>query len=324
MQFSLPYLREILPREDPPLELVPPEVLKFLESEGRKEDDEDGALIRRSALWTYSIFSEFRGGNFSLLDPSSLLIGYVQCEYYGPFRSGFSIGAFDQEYEGSAFGLIFVSAIARRSQIIGEIEFPRLSRSFKVTARALVEDYHSAPSFSNATSTCWASENVSPGRWGFLTCRHAFAGVQAGAVVPLNGGGSATLVCKAPATIDAAFLETTKPTLSTNGLHLLRFPTAGQAVDVRTTGGSQNRSVVSVTDTLGVINDPLHPVKVYIDQPCLPGDSGPLIQDSNGLGVAIYSGELTNATIAGRTGQTVGFAQHLEQAATILNLSPHL
>lgn len=66
-----------------------------------------------------------------------------------------------------------------------------------------------------------------------------------------------------------------------------------------------------MTDTLGIIDDPIHPIKVYLDQPCLPGDSGALVQTPAGEGVAIYCGEMTGATVAGRTGQTVGFAQHL-------------
>jgi len=94
----------------------------------------------------------------------------------------------------------------------------------------------------------------------------------------------------------------------------------GQSVTIAASAGVAQRSVVTVTDTLGVINDPYHPIKVYLDQPCQPGDSGALVDSGANEGAGIYLGAMSNATVLGQPGQTVGFAQHLEQVFCVHRL----
>jgi hypothetical protein len=319
MRFSLEYLREVLPPPNPPLERVPPLVREFFGASDSTGGGEDGGIIQRSAFWTYAIFSESGGGFLE-----------VTLKFPGPSWSDwwratpFAVGVLDQEFEGSGFGLIILHASRGTSQIIGEAFFPRLERRFPIVVRSLVEDLHAVPSLTNATSTCWAKDNGASNYWGFITCRHAVTGVKTGATVALAGGGMGNLQRKAPPTIDAAYVSTSAPSASLSRMQMVTFPTAGQSVDVKTSTGSQARSVVAVTNTLGVITDPYHPVKVYLDQPCLPGDSGALVQISGGGGIAIYCGAMSGATVSGMTGQTVGIGQHLEQAVTVLNLSPHI
>jgi hypothetical protein len=201
------------------------------------------------------------------------------------------------------------------------MRFIRLNETFPIVFRSLVEDLHALPSTSNAASSCWVEDRSKPGQWGVLTCRHALSGVQQGATITLTNGATAKLERKAPATIEAAFLATAAPS-RLNQMALLRFATPGQSIRVVTARGVNQRSVVAVTDTLGVIDDPYHLIKLYMDQACQPGDSGALVDTNTGEGAGIYLGAMTSATVAGRSGQTVGFAQHLEQAVEILDLVP--
>lgn len=63
MEHSDAYLREYLPRENPPMELVPGDVIDEVE---RWSDfiGEDRGLIARSTFWTYAIFSELGLGRY--------------------------------------------------------------------------------------------------------------------------------------------------------------------------------------------------------------------------------------------------------------------
>jgi hypothetical protein len=343
MRFSLDYLNAVLPPSNPPLESVPVPVQRafgasepFGGSEGSSFPEDEGPNItQRSAFWTYAIFSEFGDGS---VQPTTMPGPFCPAWWWWRwwwcwwqkwnqpkqrFKALFSVGAFDRDFEGAGFGLIIESPFLQRSQIIDELFFPRLNRSFPVAARPLVEDLHAVPSLINATSTCWARDNRAPTVWGFVTCRHAVTGIKDGAKVALGGGGPARLERKAPPTIDAAFVSTSAPRASLRPMNFVTFPTAGQSVDVLTSAGPQARSVVAVTETLGVINDPYHPIKVYFDQPCQPGDSGALVQSSSGNGMAIYCGSMSGATVHGRTGQTVGIGQHLQQAVTVLDVLAH-
>jgi hypothetical protein len=71
-----------------------------------------------------------------------------------------------------------------------------------------------------------------------------------------------------------------------------------------------------------VIDSPYLPISIFFDRPCWPGESGSLVSMATGEGIGLYRGEVRNATINGLTGQTAGFAQHLVQAATILDVTP--
>lgn len=315
MFFSREYLREILPPTDPPTRYVP-ELVREPLAQLRETDGEE---VYRSGLWTYAMFSELREGQFSVSD--------FKEPWPWPWRAWspygeLLIGVHDPEYEGRAFGLIFMTLPSFGSGHVGQVSFPRLERSFPVAKRGLVEDLHAPPTLPNATSTCWAQDRKRR-QWGFLTCRHALSGVPVGATVGVSGGAKAIVRSKGPGVIDAAFLETGSAPTSKQ-MKLLRFPTAGQSVDIILSSGIAKRSVVTVTDTLGVIADPYHPIRVYLDKACQPGDSGALVSSTRGEGVGIYCGDMTNATVAGQPGQTVGFAQHLEQATEILDVDPYL
>jgi hypothetical protein len=318
MQFSLSYLRSILPPVDPPEDLVPQEIRAAiglnLFAAGQDEPD----LINRSARWTYAMFRELDEGEAQPFLKTAAPLTTLDWKQLHP-----AVGALDPDFEIEAFGLVIHLPIAQ-SAMIGEVRFPRLDRSFPVAVRVVVEDLHALPTLTNASSACWAEDNTQAGFWGFLTCRHALSHVSSGATVPLNGGGNGNVRRKAPTTVDAAFVGTNNPSMAMNRLQVATSATAGQSVDVATGAGLVARSVVEITNTLGVIDDPYHPIKVYIDQPCQPGDSGSLVSLRSNAGIGIYCGSLSGATVGGHAGQTVGFAQHLEQAISVLDVTPHI
>lgn len=322
MRYSPEYLRDVLPKELPPPQRVPGEVMSYF---AKRDGFDDPDLIRRSAHWTYAIFAELRRGEWSLDAPASP--AFASCLLRTGARAAataVSVGVLDQDYEQSGFGIILTLPWAEKSEPVGTVVFPQLKDTrFPVAIRALAEDPHAAPSLPNATTTCWAEDRKLAGRWGFVTCRHALAGVPVNANVPLIGGGVGRVLRKNQPTIDAAFIETAAPAVPPNPLPLFTYPTTGLALSVHIGSGPASASVVSVTDTLGVIDDPHHPIKVYIDKPCSSGDSGSLVTTGSD-GVGIYCGELSSATVAKQAGQTVGFAQHLEQAAKILDFNPYL
>jgi hypothetical protein len=312
MRFSREYLHTVLAAADPPAESVPEPVRPSL----LLLRDREGEDVYRAGLWTYAMFSEIGQGRFQIVDTSPSW----------PFRflPMSAIGVFDEDFEGVGFGPVIMARPPSASGIIGQIAFPQLDgASFPVVLRSLEEDFHAVPSPSNASSACWVEDRTKQSQWGVLTCRHALSGVAVGAHVTLNSGATARVDRKAPPTIDAAFLTTAAPHNLVK-MNLLRYAVPGQNVRVTASAGAAHRSVVTVTDTLGVINDPYHPIKLYLDQPCQPGDSGALVDTHASEGAGIYIGEMTNATVAGRAGQTVGFAQHLEQAIEILDLVPFL
>lgn len=323
MRFSVEELREILPEGLPPREAVPDAVIAAYATIDAGEDND---LLRRSAFWTYAIFAALPRSGWTFTPtrdmPPILAIGF---EADGVRPSPLlSVGALDPEYEAKGFGIILTSPLASESLVLGTMMLPDLGGvRFPVALRALAEDPHAPPALANATTTCWAEDRLSPGHWGFVTCSHALTGIRTGARVPLVGGGLGTVVRMGWPLIDAAFVETSPPTGPINPLPVIRFPTTGLALSIHFGGGQTGALVVGVTNTLGVIGDPHHPIKIYTDKHGQPGDSGSLIT-SGGDGVGIYCGALSGATVRRRSAQTVGFAQHLEQAATILDFDPYL
>ncbi|MCX5497159.1 hypothetical protein OSH11_20825 [Kaistia dalseonensis] len=321
MRFSTDDLDKILPRDLPPLAAVPGVVVAAYDE--LTEGDHD-PLIRRSAFWTHAIFAALRRRSWSFAPEREippLLATAFGADGFGP-NATLSVGALDPDFEEEAFGLVLTLPHERESAVIGTISLPELNDArFPVAVRALAEEPHAAPSLPNATTTCWAEDALSPGRWGFVTCSHALAGVATGASVPLVGGGHGTVLRKGWPLIDAALVQSASPTSILAPLPLVSFPTTGLTLSVHCGSGAVSRTVVGVTNTLGVLGDPHHPIKIYTDTPCTPGDSGSLIT-SAGDGAAIYCGALSGATVGGTGGQTVGFAQHLEQAAIILDFKP--
>lgn len=322
MRFEPEFLAEVLPSRDPP-DPVTADLLPVLYGRDRDAGSED--QMRRSRLWTYAILAELGAGRV-VPNPAEVRLQTL-LPRSGVLASGWlseqiSVGFLDPDYEAFAFGLVIASPFATRSQVVGEIQFPRLDASFPLAVRAVAADPHAVPRILGiAAGACWAIDNQGP-TVGFMTCRHAVAHRMVGMTVPLVGGGATRVERKAPPTIDAAFLSATPPMAGLTPLRLFRSPTAGDATTIATPAAIEYRSVVGVTGALGMLHQPLMPVLILLDRACQAGDSGSLVSMTSGEGVGIYAGEFAGATVNGQAGQTVGYAQHLEQAALFLDVTP--
>ena len=112
--------------------------------------------------------------------------------------------------------------------------------------------------------------------WGVITAGHAVAGHRAGTPVPLANGSRGALLKSYHPPIDAAFVGLAAGAVPPPGLTALAlrsFPAAGQALDVHARSGAVPRTVVSVSDTRGVINTRYMPIIVFLDLPLQPGET---------------------------------------------------
>jgi hypothetical protein len=332
MQYSQAYLRVFLPPEDPPEGSVPGEVLDeaLAQLEARvssERDDEpiDRELVARATRWTYAVFSELGLGRFTLdryhprffrnefwLDGGILLGG----------QQAASFGLFDEETGERGLGIILdvPSWPGPAFEIVDYATFPRLDGArFPVALRQSEIELHLAHP-QGATASCWAQCNLTQ-QWGFLTAGHAVSGNRPGRAVPLAGGGSGSLIRSYYQPVDAAFVQGVPPVPVPPQLAVLSFPAVGIPVDIQCQTGGQSRTIVQVTNNMGVLHTRGIGIYVYLDRPVSPGDSGALVQTASGDAVAIYSGQLA---VPGPPAGLCGVAQNFEQAIYALDVTPYL
>ncbi len=333
MQYSDSYLREVLPPGDPPSGEVPPAVaaeLNRLISEEALAGAPAGDY-RKSVLWTYAVFEQFRLGNYVWEQLYGITFPLPDVDGIMGAGPHIQFGLFDPDYEESGYGLIIAGAPTQfqpRPGRIGTIGFPRLNQSFPVMARMMLTTLHAPARPANANSACWARDNASPQTWGFLTSGHAVRGIAPGAAAPLAGGQSGKLEISRHPPVDAAFVSTAAPKRPKPQpllpLSTINFPAAGLPVEIVTAKRPEQRHAISVQNSMGVFNTWYFGIQVFFDQPCAPGDSGSLVRVPAGDAVAIYSGELQGATYNGLTNQTLGLGQHFQQALNALGVSAWL
>ncbi len=328
MEYSNAYLRDVLPAESPSELAVPEPVMQeifTLLQDGESFDGDDSFVLKRSVMWTYAAFEQMRLGNFELE------LGSPATERQGGFgkeagRAHF--GLFDPTFEKPGFGLILdadwpVRPPMPQRALAGIIRFPRLGQSFPVIERQMVTILHAQAAPVNSHSACWARDNKAASNWGFITSGHAVAGGS----VPLTNGANGIFARSHHPPIDAAFVATAPPARpelrKLANLATLRFPAAGLPVEIETPKGPQLRHVVSVFNSLGVINTTYFGIQLFFDNSCQPGDSGSLVRTLAGDAAALYSGELRGAALNGLTNQILGIGQHFEQALHALNVSAY-
>jgi hypothetical protein len=327
MEISRGYVEDAIPREDPPIDGIPGDVM---EAAFRFENP----VFRRSLLWTTAIFQELREGRGTLdFDSSPFLPSSM--DFWPRILAGeaisrllflagrVSVGLLDSEYERASFGLaIHFQGPSPAAGIIGEIYFGRLDMRLPVAFRPSFEEHHGSPLIAPITgqSACWAEETTS-GTMGVLTAKHCTNSVKVGGAIALSPSGKGTVISKGAYVIDAALIDpgVGYPTRRYS-LRTLTYPAAGLPVKIHAPTGAIGATIASVTETHGVIDDHLHPIKVYLDRHAAPGDSGCLISTTANEAVAIYSGMQSNATYKGKSGVTLGHGQHIVQAAKLLDL----
>lgn len=314
MQYSDDYLREFLPRENPPFELVPIDVIREMESRPERYRGE-GGLADRSRLWTYAMFSE-------------MALGQVRVHGFRSWRSrsatfhpDVAIGLFDHTTEQPGFGLSVNSVPFEGSgfQIVGDVEFTRLRHVFPFALRATVSELHGPVNPGNATAACWAKCNQK-GSWGIVTAAHAVGAASGGQTIVLDDGSTGIAEAHFFQPVDAAMVLTAAPLPLPAPLPIINFPATGDAVQVLARSGLQSRSVVSVCNPQGFYRTRSFPVLFFLDNPCVAGDSGSLVRFPTGEACGIYCGSEPAPDTGGVTGRALNFAQ----AMFALDVTPYL
>lgn len=324
MEYSDAYLREYLPRANPPMELVPGDVIDEVKRRG-DFIGEDRGLIARSTFWTYAIFSELGLGR------------YRSERFYERFwrdtpwfmlagpnfnMKQISFGLFDQDREEAGIGFTIDAPQwdGPEFTIIDRLSFPLLGGvTFPLAIRQTEIEHHVANPC-GATSACWAQCRTTS-LWGVVTAGHAINGNRPGRAVPMASGNTASLGRSYFQPVDAAFVLTPAPDHKPTPLSVLSFASMGLPVTVDCQSGSVPRTVVDVQNNCGVLNTREVGVTLCIDQPASKGDSGALIRVANGDAVGLYRGSMKSPNSP--TGFR-GLAQNFEQAILALDVLPYL
>ena len=331
MEYSDDYLQSVLPPVDPPSEAIPAAVMEELVRLGFYEeyDRPSGDLVRRSTMWTYAVFEQLRLGNCVWEQTESDFQLHLRHDLDDP---SVQFGLFDPSFEEHGYGVIVPMTASKSYPAafrLGRLWFPNLKQSFPVMARMMFTTLHAPARPANANSACWVRDNASPSSWGFITSGHAVSGVALGGATLLAGGHTGALrACRHPP-VDAAFVATAAPKRPRKMQQLtpfstINFPAAGLPVEIITSGGTQHRHAVAVTNSMGVFNNTYYGIQVFLNNPCVQGDSGSLVRTPTGEAVALYSGAQFGSTYNGLTNQTLGLAQHFEQALYALGVSAWL
>jgi hypothetical protein len=315
VEYADGYLREFLPRDDPPAAFVPPEVEEEIAAWRERARVEDGALLARCTRWTYAMFQELRLRQIQI----ELARGSIVWTGIDP---RVAIGLFDPKEEEPGFGLCLLVPPSSLPlfHVMAVVAFPRLEARFVLGARQAVEEDHAPIHPRNATSAAWARCNRTS-LWGILTAGHAVGGRKAGRPVPLAGGGTGSLLRSFHPPIDAAFVHTAAPSPLPSLLAIQQFPAAGHPVSVELQSGPVGRTVFRVMDSLGVVDTRSFPVLMFTDRPCAAGDSGALVRAATGEAVGLNLGDFKNPqTPGGVAGRVLNF----EQATLALDVTAHL
>lgn len=309
MEYSDEYLRGQLPREDPPIELVPPDVTSELERYAERGDVDDRALVARSVRWTYAIFAELGLRQFQVVD------SFVPWQFWvwgshGHDLFGTTVGLFDPDREEKGFGLCLdMPGWGGPSfYIVAHLRFPRLAQTFPLAVRRTRTELHAAPNPLGATTACWGRCNAT-GNWGIVTAGHAIGTSLPGVSVMLDDGTTGLSHRSFWQPIDAAFVLTMAPSPAPAMLPVLNFPAAGVPVIVECRSGALNRTVAAACNSLGFFRTRSWPVLFFLDNPCAPGDSGALVRLSSGDAGGIYLGADPCPDTGGTSGRVLNFAQ---------------
>lgn len=288
---------DLLPRHSPPGSLVPDPYISLLNAI-------QDTTLQHVMYWTVALASAF-----------------AEHEIWRNIQ-GFRFAAFgfaDPDFEEDAFGILAYGAPipGRKDEKIlveaGEAKFP-------VFVRRSYELYHAVPTEHPALGTagCWA-ESFKPiirGQVGLLTVKHVLQGAQPGSSIATTHG-VGTVLDVAPDGVEAALIAPSGPVprhrANLDWLHLVAPWT-----DVQFEGRQSGRihtKVTSVHDTRGSLS-PWTPIRIYLADRGMPGDSGALVEDGSSQGVGLYMGEIRDLS-----GRFEGVGQHLGQAAHSMNLN---
>ena len=324
MDYSDDYVREYLPRQDPPPEAVPvdaqDEIIRRLDFMGGPE-----GLTARATRWTYAIFAELEARRVRFDEPRNP-------SWIWDFRPVFglggtvidrvSFGLFDREHERDGLGLIVDVPPFPGPNVLdlGYVTFPYLANArFPIALRQSELELHLDHPM-HGTSACFAQCKRDQNLWGVLTSGHVVGSRRRGRAVPFASGGSGSLVRSGYQPVDAAFVEVAAKPATPTPLPVLSFPAVSMSATVHCRTGSMSRTIVEVTSNCGVVHTRSIGMLIYLDNPEQPGDSGALVTVAGGEAVGIYKGGLH---VGGPSGGARGMAQNFEQAIYTLGVTPY-
>jgi hypothetical protein len=332
MNLPRAYLEQVVPQENLPADF---QLAGDISSLAERIQDR---VVARSLVWTAAIFQELRSQNYQIRYLESPLGRGVRFPdgFWDPFwpnpfvgllgmsRATTYVGFLDPETEEKGFGIALHFASGNPEYLFrGRVFFPGLNTEFPLVTRLLSEEAHATPGVHpyGGTSTCWVEEKTSRKK-GILTAKHCTTGTAIGGKMLLSDGSQGVLMNKGKNLIDAAWIDPGKgyPKKSTH-LPVNLYPTGGLSINMQVPSGSVSAVIAGVTDTFGVLNDHNFPVKVYFDKFGVAGDSGSMVSSSSGDALAIYAGVLNGATYQGKSNVSLGYGQHIGQAAILLNLN---
>jgi len=328
MDYSHEYLEEYLPREGPPVEYIPNEVLDEINLWISSKDVENAELVARSTKWTYAIFSEYYLGNFTLNINNLVRYDPYGFSHFAQLLHGGNmvVGLYDKEQEEPGFGICLNIQGWDRGEYppgdifkIGAIRFSRLRQSFPIAIRRVRTELHAPPNPANATTSCWAKCNRNHS-WGIITAGRAIRSNTAGQLVGLDNKTQGSINRSYWPPIDAAFISTKAPVKIPNLIKIANFPAAGMGVDVQCKKKTKGRTVKEAGSSLGFYKSRRYPVLFHLDKPCSPGDSGALVRLHSGLAGGIYLASQPAPDI----GSDCGLVQNFAQAMFALDTAAYL
>jgi hypothetical protein len=238
-----------------------------------------------------------------------------------------SYGFLDPRIERDSFGIIVysVSPDAKEGQL-GEYRpaffentevFNFRPRSFPIFVRSIKEKFHLGCNPTNGTGSCWAKSQISsnnPLGPGMLTVQHLVG--TANKKIDLSCGIRAAILDRAPWGIDAMLLDTPCCSLAGNKMNPKQHIAPWTTVEFRGgVSGPISCQITDITNTQGVFSNAYLPIRIFIDSPGQPGDSGALVEIPASDPVGLYMGEYMSLS-----GVRGGFAQHLFQVTSIMDM----
>ena len=234
-----------------------------------------------------------------------------------------AIGLFDPDTEGVGFGIILIGSVGGDSS--GHLAYhrdlivPVDDHHFPVRIRRIQREEHiGVPNPDGGTGACYgvsresATDSIGPG---IVTAKHV-VGSNIGEEIDLSCLCPGKIIDIAPDGIDCALVKSdcahTRQLLAP--LKLVP-PWMPAYMDGARTGYSETQ-VTAVTNTMGVFSSSHLPIRIYLADSGLGGDSGALVVNPDvDRPIGIYMGAYNNPA-----GQSGGFAQHIYQAAEIMDM----
>jgi hypothetical protein len=305
----------LLPKQFPGNELLGPHanLLRALADDSDEYPDDE----LRAIYWTVALENAFDGSHFASSVPGFRFATY-----------GFA----NPTYERSEFGILVYTWPSDNLKTADPQSQPWVyqsdpnapysieigNRTFPIFVRQAEYKPHAVGvNPQNGTAACWAKSRRPQliSKNAVLTAKHILAQSVLGHQVLLTHG-NGQLLDIAPEGVDAALIEVNPgPPNPLNRLRSRKLIAQWIDVDLHTQHAKIRTKVVEVNSSRGSLHYSL-PLRVFLSDSAMPGDSGSLVTTPGGVGIGIYMGSVVNPA----TQMSEGFCQHLGQAASALQI----